>query len=34
MKLVRLDTDAVEIAHHTDQLAEVSLTLRSLKDDT
>ncbi|EKF9276370.1 hypothetical protein O1B68_002111 [Vibrio cholerae] len=34
MKLVRLDTDAVEIAHHTDQLAEVSLTLRSLRDDT
>jgi hypothetical protein len=34
MKLVRLDSDAVEIAHHTDQLAEVSLMLRSLKDDT
>ncbi|MCH9691038.1 MAG: hypothetical protein K0U59_03060 [Gammaproteobacteria bacterium] len=34
MQLVRLDSDAVEIAHHTDQLAEVSLTLRSLKDNT
>lgn len=34
MKLVRLDSDAVEIAHHTDQLAEVTLMLRSIKDDT
>ncbi|OED39010.1 hypothetical protein AB833_17380 [Chromatiales bacterium (ex Bugula neritina AB1)] len=34
MQLVRLDSDAVEIAHHTDQLAEVALTLHSLKDAT
>ena len=33
MQLVRLDTDNVEIAHVTDELAEVVLPLRSLRDD-
>lgn len=32
MPLVRLDADAVEIAHHTDQLAEASLTVITLKE--
>jgi hypothetical protein len=34
MKLVRLDSDAVEIAHHTDDIAEVSMSVRSIRDDT
>lgn len=34
MKLVRLDSDAIEIAHHTDDMAEVSLSVRSIRDDT
>ena len=34
MKLVRLDSDAVEIAHHTDDMAEVSISVRSIRDDT
>ena len=33
MHLVRLDTDNVEIAHITDEVAEVALPLRSLRDD-
>jgi hypothetical protein len=33
MHLVRLDTDNVEIAHVTDEVAEVVLPLRSLRDD-
>jgi hypothetical protein len=33
MQLVRLDTDNVEIAHITDEVAEVVLPLRSLRDD-
>jgi hypothetical protein len=33
MRLVRLDTDKVEIAHVTDEVAEVVLSLRSLRDD-
>ena len=33
MHLVRLDTDNVEIAHITDEVAEVVLPLRSLRDD-
>ncbi|WLQ14279.1 hypothetical protein O5O45_31670 [Hahella aquimaris] len=33
MTLMRLDADAVEISHHTDALAEVSLPLMSLRDD-
>lgn len=33
MLLVRLDTDNVEIAHVTDEVAEVVLPLRSLRDD-
>ncbi|MCI1191467.1 hypothetical protein MOJ79_06390, partial [Calidifontimicrobium sp. SYSU G02091] len=33
MRLVRLDADAVEIAHHTDEIAEAVLSLRSLRDD-
>lgn len=34
MKLVRLDSDAIEIAHHTDDMAEVSISVRSIRDDT
>jgi len=34
MKLVRLDSDAIEIAHHTDDMAEVSISIRSIRDDT
>jgi hypothetical protein len=34
MRLVRLDTDLVEIAHVTDEIAEVVLPLRSLRDDS
>ncbi|MBB3211666.1 hypothetical protein FHW67_000914 [Herbaspirillum sp. Sphag1AN] len=33
MKLVRLDSDAVEICHHTDALAEASISLQSLRED-
>src|SRR5690606_26733014 len=33
LRLVRLDTDHVEIAHVTDEVAEVLLPLRSLRDD-
>lgn len=33
MQLVRLDTDNVEIAHITDEVAEVVLPLRSIRDD-
>lgn len=33
MRLVRLDTDNVEIAHVTDEVAEVVLPLRSLRED-
>lgn len=33
MRLVRLDADAVEIAHHTDEIAEAVLGLRSVRDD-
>lgn len=33
LQLVRLDADAVEIAYHTDNLAEVGLGLTSLRDD-
>ncbi|MFN4064626.1 MAG: hypothetical protein ACK4JA_10520 [Parazoarcus communis] len=33
MRLVRLDTDLIEIAHVTDEVAEVVLPLRSLRDD-
>ncbi len=34
MKLVRLDSDAIEIAHHTDNTAEVSISVTSIRDDT
>ena len=34
MKLVRLDSDAIEIAHQTDDTAEVSISVRSIRDDT
>ena len=34
MKLVRLDSDAIELAHHTDDMAEVSISVRSIRDDT
>ncbi len=34
MTLVRLDSDAVEIAHHTDDIAEVSISVKSIRDDT
>lgn len=33
LRLVRLESDAVEIAHQTDDMAEVTLTLKSLRDD-
>ncbi|WLQ13327.1 hypothetical protein O5O45_26750 [Hahella aquimaris] len=33
LTLVRLDADAVEITHHTDALAEVTLSLVTLRDD-
>jgi hypothetical protein len=34
LKLVRLDSDAIELAHHTDDMAEVSISVRSIRDDT
>jgi len=34
MKLVRLDSDAIELAHHTDDMAEVSISVRSIRNDT
>ena len=34
MKLVRLDSDAIELAHHTDDMAEVSISVKSVRDDS
>jgi len=34
MKLVRLDSDAIEIAHQTDDTAEVLISTSSIRDDT
>lgn len=33
LRLVRLESDAVEIAHQTDDTAEVTLSLKSIKED-
>jgi hypothetical protein len=33
LRLVRLESDAVEIAHQTDDTAEVTLAMKSLRDD-